>query len=188
MQIFWSNPSAAICWLLPCVLLNAQQGWVSNCPQGRKLSSHTWGGTLCGGSVPHSRFLTLEKEQIRSADSSKRSWFYLDWATVWNNLERSPLSERGRRFYHWRGPGVTQRAVRSFPGRLSAAQQSLGRGCLQTVCATQTLPARGATTIMQRQKQVVAKGFQSYQPTKTSANETSECFPFHMCTSYPFLR
>lgn len=36
-----------------------------------------------------------------------------------------------------------QRAARSFPGRLSVARQSLGRGCLLTACATQILPTKG---------------------------------------------
>lgn len=35
-----------------------------------------------------------------------------------------------------------QHATGSFPSRLSVAQQSLGRGCLPTACATQTLPTR----------------------------------------------
>lgn len=36
-----------------------------------------------------------------------------------------------------------QHEAGSFPNRLSVAQQSLGRGCLLTACATQTLPTRG---------------------------------------------
>lgn len=35
-----------------------------------------------------------------------------------------------------------QHAAGSSPGQPSVARQSLGRGCLQTACATQTLPAR----------------------------------------------
>lgn len=38
-----------------------------------------------------------------------------------------------------------QRVARSFPGQLSSARQSLGRDCLQTACATQTLPATGSS-------------------------------------------
>lgn len=53
-----------------------------------------------------------------------------------------PLSERGRKSYRWRGRGVMQHAAGSSPGQPSVARQSLGRGCLQTACATQTLPAR----------------------------------------------
>lgn len=38
-----------------------------------------------------------------------------------------------------------QRAAGSFPGPLSVSQQSLGRGCRLTACATQTLPASKRT-------------------------------------------
>lgn len=57
-----------------------------------------------------------------------------------------PLSERGRKSCRWRGRGAMRRAAGSSPGRLSVARQSLGRGCLQTACATQTLPARDPVT------------------------------------------
>lgn len=45
-----------------------------------------------------------------------------------------------------------QHAVGNFPGQLSAVQQSLGRGCLRTACAKQTLPVRGRTMIITQQK------------------------------------
>lgn len=50
-----------------------------------------------------------------------------------------------------------QHAARNFPGRLSAVQQNLGRGCLQTACATQTLPVRGTTMIIQKQKTMASE-------------------------------
>lgn len=59
-----------------------------------------------------------------------------------------------------------QHAVRNFPGRLSAVQQSLGRGCLQTACATQTLPVRGTAMIIQQQKTMGSECLQPFQPIK----------------------
>lgn len=45
-----------------------------------------------------------------------------------------------------------QHAARSFPGQLSVAQQSLGRGCLLIACATQTLPTRGTVEGVKKNK------------------------------------